>query len=178
MKHNVRNRGLAVVFVCLAVMGMTAATASASPTQAHPRPRVVLASGTWTDPGPTITSVTPQGSTYLVGLAGSTTTTGDMVGHSDYTFQVVFDPATNSLAGSGHERFDATIAAIGSGHLDIDEHIKVNGDGSEMVVGVIVGGDGAFRHAGGVLVFTGNTDDPSQPTAGTGPYWMAITLVP
>ena len=176
MKHNVRNRGLAVVFVGLAVMGMTVATASASPAQATPRPRIAFVSGTWTDPGATVTSVTPQGSKYLVGLAGSTTTTGDLVGQSEYTFQVVFDPATNTSVGTGHERFDATIVGVGSGHLEIDEHIKVNGDGSEMVVGVIVGGDGAFRHAGGVLVFTGTTVDPSQATSGTGQYWMVINL--
>jgi len=172
MLKKLTRRGLAAVSVGLALAAMTAVPASASPVSVHG----VLLTGTWTDPGAAITSIDPDGTNYLVGLAGSTTTIGGLTGHSAYTFQVVFDPTANTSRGPGHETFTATLANKGSGHLDLDEYIQVNSDGSELVVGIVVGGDGVFHNATGVTAFLGTTADPSASTISTGRYWMWIDL--
>ncbi len=176
MLKNLTRRGLAAVSVCVAVCSMAAIPASASPVRAPRSHQRVILTGTWSDPGGAITSVTPQGADYLVGLAGSTTTVGGLVGQSAYTFQAVFDPSANTTKGTGHETFTASLANGGSGHLDFDEYLQVNGDGSTVVIGVIVGGDGVFLNAHGATLFTGTTIDPTTSSAAAGSYWLWIDL--
>ena len=176
MLKNLTRRGLAVVSVCLAIAAMTVIPASATPVHGHRTDQRVLLTGTWSDPGAAITSITPDGANYLVGLAGSTTTVGGLVGQSDYTFQVVFDPTTNTSNGPGHETFTASLANGRSGHIELDEYLQLNGDGSTLVVGVVVGGDGVFRDATGFTVFSGTTADPSTSSSASGRYWMWLDL--
>ena len=176
MLENLTRRGLAVVSVCLAMAAMTATSASASPVSDHRTGHRMVLAGTWSDPGAETTSITPDGTNYLVGLAGSTTTVGGLAGQSAYTFQVVFDPTTSTSKGPGHERFTASLADGGSGHLDLDEYIQIDGDGSTVVVGVIVGGDGAFRNATGVTAFIGTVADPTTSSSASGQYWMWLDL--
>jgi hypothetical protein len=174
MKRTLTSRGLAVVFVCAAVSGLLVGPASAARSRLAPRTAVV-ASGTWTDPGPTITSVTPEGDKYLIDFTGSTTSSGDFTGTSAYTMSLLWDPATNDSRGSERETWSATLAGYGSGHLTLAERDEVNGDGSLLVTGRIIGGDGVFRGAVGFAAWTGTTD-PSGSSPSSGTYQMLIVL--
>ncbi|WP_426571686.1 hypothetical protein [Aquihabitans sp. McL0605] len=174
MKRTLTIRCLAVGLVCLAISGLNAGSASALGRVSHHH-TVVTASGTWVDPGPTITSVTPAGDKYQVDMTGGTTSTGDFTGVSTYTLSVIFDPALNTLIGCARETYAATLAGRGSGHVTFAERVRVNADGSEVVTGYIVAGDGVFRDARGLAVFRGTTD-PTGPNPSTGSYQMLIEL--
>ncbi len=135
----------------------------------------MLATGPWSDPGATITGITPQGADYLVDFAGSTSTAGDLIGQSTYTMHVLYDPATNVSTGSVQERFSATLPNRGSGTFTLAEHVSVKGDGSLLVTGYVVSGTGIFHGANGYDVFTGTTD-PSGTGPSTGSYVMVFDL--
>ncbi len=177
MKRTLISRGLVVVSACLAVIGLGAGPVSATGTQHRRQARhhLVLATGTWSDPGATITGITPQGSDYLVDFVGSTSTAGDLLGQSRYTMHVVYDPVANTSTGSVDETFSATLPNRGSGTFTLAEHVSVKGDGSLLVTGYVVSGTGIFRGANGLDVFTGTTD-PSGTGPSAGSYVMVFDL--
>jgi hypothetical protein len=174
MKRTLTSRGLAVVFACLGLVAVATAPASAAVSGPNPR-HLVVATGTWSSPAPSIVDVTSQGNKYLIDLAGSTTTVGDFVGQSTYTMRLLFDPPTLSSSGTLHETFSATLPHRGSGRLTFSEYTTIQPDGSLVVAGSVVSGTGVFLGAHGFVLFTGTTD-PSGPSPSAGSYVMALDL--
>jgi hypothetical protein len=175
MRRTLTGRGLAVVSVLLAGVLSPAALAAATPSSPDPVPyRVVVARGTWTDPGPVIDTTTPRpDGKILVEAHGGTHATGTFAGDSTYHLTVVFDPATGLTVGRNIETWNASIAGRGSGHLTFAEHVHQDGDGSIRVTGIVTGGDGVFTGATGLAVWTGSFG----PTgAGGGTYSMLLGL--
>jgi len=180
MQRTLIGRGLAVVSTVVAVAGLAAGPAAASQVRALGRHesnghRHLVVTGGFTDPGPAIDTVTPDGSDYIVAMHGSTTTTGGFAGTSTYQMTVRYDPVTFASTGTVTETFAATLANRGSGNVSLAETVEVRTDGSETVVATITGGDGVFRHARGRMVFTGQTD-PSGSNPSTGTYRLWIDL--
>jgi hypothetical protein len=179
MQRTLIGRGLAVVSTVVAVAGLAAGPAGASGRE-HGRQendghRHLVVTGGFTDPGPAIDTVTPDGSDYIVTMHGSTTTTGGLAGTSTYQMAVRYDPVTFATTGTATETFAATLANRGSGHVSLAETVNVRTDGSETVVANITGGDGVFGHARGRMVFTGQTDPSgSNPSVGTYRLWIDL----
>src|SRR4029079_13342608 len=71
--------GLVALSTVLFAVGLFTVPASAS------ERRQLVATGSWTDPGANIDSITPSGRDYIVEMHGGTTTDGDFAGTSTYT---------------------------------------------------------------------------------------------
>jgi len=155
--------------LALLAVGVTliALSVPGSATVAPARPDHVTVEGTWTDPGPTIDSITPDGPAYIVALHGNTTASGPFAGVSAYSFTLRYDPTTGRFHGPGQETFTASLDGAGSGTVTFAEQFRLAPDGSTSVTGVVVGGDGIFTGAHGALHFVGATEPGSSTSAGT-----------
>ena len=150
----------------------------------HSRGHLVLAHGTWIDPGTKFDSITPNtaGTAAKVDGHGGTIAKGDFAGTSTYTLSVNYDVASGVTDGSSTETYRASLGKWGHGHVTFAEHVNVAKDGDTLVSAVIVGGDGVFRGAKGFGVFQGTSTpivaDPNATSGppSSGPYVMAITL--
>jgi hypothetical protein len=172
MQRTLIGRGLAAVFtvaVCLA--------AATSPATASTHRRVV-SHGNWVDPGQTVDSATPvgDGSLYVVALHGGTHATGRFSGDSSYTMVLLYDPATQASAGFARETYTATLGGIGRGHLTLSERVQVDGDGSIVVAGPVVAGDGAFKGAHGYARFTGEGPPAGGYESGAYTIWLDLSV--
>ncbi len=182
MSRTLTSRGLAVVFVGLAVLGLSAGPATAWGWHPVHRPHHLAVTGTWLDPGGTIDQITVNdaGTAAQVDLHGGTITKGGFAGTSTYTLSVSYDLATNVSDGYGTERYAATLGRWGQGHVTFSEHVHVAANGDTVVDAFIVGGDGVFRGAHGYARFQGTSTpvDPSNPNPSTssGPYVMWVDL--
>ena len=148
-------------------LALLAPTVPASATVARGSTDHVTIEGTWTDPGPTIDGITPDGSAYTLALHGHTTAVGSFAGVSDYSFTLRYDPTTGRSHGPGQETFVASLDGSGSGTITFAEHMSLGTDGSTIVTGVVVGGDGIFTGAHGALRFVGATASGTSTAAGT-----------
>ena len=184
MRRTLIRRGLAVVSTgCLLAVGLSTGPASALHRD-HSRGHLVLAHGTWVDPGAITDSITPNaaGTAAQVAMHGGTIAKGDFAGTSTYTLNVNFDVATNVVDGNATETYRATLGKWGHGHVTFAEHVNVAANGDTLVSAVIVGGDGVFRGAKGFGLFQGTSTpvvaDPNLPQGppSSGPYVMSITL--
>jgi hypothetical protein len=162
-------RAFLVLSAALFAVGLLAAPASAA------QHRQLVATGSWTDPGAVIDSITPSGQDYIVQMHGETTTDGDFAGTSSYTLTARANLRTGVTIGHSREIFTVTLAPIGTGHVTFDEIVVVKADGNEVVNGTIVDGDGPFAGAHGSAHFIGTTD-PSGANPATGTYRIVMNL--
>jgi len=166
----------AALAVLVGGMTVVALGASGSATTLRGRDAHVLVEGTWTDPGPTIDSVTPAGPDYEVALHGSTAVAGSFAGTSSYSFTLRVDPTNGRSHGPGQETFTASLSGKGSGTVTFAEQLHQDADGSTVVTGTVVSGTGVFQDAHGAVRFVG----VSQPgtNAGTGTSRLVLELSP
>ncbi len=162
-------RTFVVLSAALFVVGLGTMPASASQRQ-H-----VVATGSWTDPGATIDSVTPSGKDYIVEMHGGTTVDGDFAGTSSYALTARVNLNTGVTIARSREMYTVTLGVLGTGHLTFDENVVVKADGTEVVTGTIVDGDGLFDGAHGSARFIGTTD-PSGANPATGTYRIVLEL--
>ena len=161
--------GLSAALAALFVIGVFTVPASAS------EHRQIVATGSWTDPGAVIDSATPTGKGYILKMHGGTTTVGDFAGTSTYTLTARANLSTGVTIARSREIFTAVLGTRGTGHVTFDETVVVRADGTEVVTGTIVTGDGVFTGAHGSDRFVGTTD-PRGANPATGTYRIVFSL--
>ena len=183
MIRTLTSRGLAVVFACLMVVGLSVGPASAGGWHPAHRPHRVVLTGTWIDPGAIIDLITPNaaGTAAKVDMHGGTIAKGEFAGTSTYVMSVTYDVATGDSDGFSTETYSARLGRWGHGHVTFAEHVHVAQNGDTVVDAFIKSGDGVFRGAHGYARFKGSSTpvDPENPSSppSAGPYVMWIDLV-
>jgi len=155
-------------------MTVVALGTSSSATTLRGQDAHVMVEGTWSDPGPTIDSITPSGPDFAVALHGNTTVAGPFTGASSYSFTLRVDRKNGKSHGPGQETFTASLDGKGSGTVTFAELLHQDADGSTVVTGTVVSGTGVFQDAHGAMRFVGVSQ--SGTNTGTGTYRLVLEL--